>query len=99
MASSECDVSDFLGFELLLDHADRELLARVGRFMRDQVEPVINDHWVRAEFPFALVPGIAELGIAGLQYDGPGCPGRTSLLDGMIAMEVARFDPSIQTFL
>jgi glutaryl-CoA dehydrogenase len=99
MGSGEGDVSDFLGFELLLDDADRKHLARVGSFMRDEVEPVINDYWVRAEFPFDLVPGIAELGIAGLQYDGPGCPARTSLLDGMMAMEVARVDPSIQTFL
>jgi glutaryl-CoA dehydrogenase len=93
------DSSDFLAFELLLDEKDREHLRRVRRFMRDEVEPVINDHWVRAEFPFELIPGIADLGIVGVQYDGPGCPGRTSLLDGMLAMEVARVDPSIQTFL
>jgi glutaryl-CoA dehydrogenase len=99
MADSTGDASDFLGFELLLPDADREHLERVRRFMRDEVEPVINDYWVRAEFPFDLVPGIAELGVAGLQHEGPGCPGRSSLLDGMMAMEVARVDPSIQTFL
>src|SRR5689334_8619734 len=93
------DSSDFLAFEELLDGTDRDQLRRVRRFMRDEVEPVINDHWVRAEFPFELIPGIAELGVAGVQYDGPGCPGGTSLLDGMLAMEVARVDPSIQTFL
>jgi glutaryl-CoA dehydrogenase len=91
--------SDFLGFELLLDDADRKQLEEVRRFMQQAVEPVINDFWTRAEFPFDLVPGIADLGIAGLQYDGPGCPGRSSLFDGMVAMEVARFDPSIQTFM
>ena len=93
------DSSDFLAFEELLGGTEREQLGRVRRFMRDEVEPVINDHWVRAEFPFELIPGIAELGVAGVQYDGPGCPGGTSLLDGMLAMEVARVDPSIQTFL
>ncbi len=91
--------SDFLGFELLLDDTDRKQLEAVRRFMQQEVEPVINDFWTRAEFPFDLVPGIAELGIAGLQYDGPGCPGRSSLFDGMMAMEVARYDPSIQTFM
>jgi glutaryl-CoA dehydrogenase len=45
------------------------------------------------------VPGFAKLGIAGLQYDGPGCPHRSSLLDGMISMELARVDPSIATFI
>jgi glutaryl-CoA dehydrogenase len=45
------------------------------------------------------VPALAELGIAGLQFDGPGCPGRSSLLDGMTSMELARVDCSIQTFM
>ncbi len=90
--------SDFLGFELLLDDDDRELLARVRSHLTSVVEPVINDYWTRAEFPHDLLPGLADLGIAGLQYDGPGCPGRSSLLDGMVAMELARTDPSIATF-
>jgi glutaryl-CoA dehydrogenase len=91
--------SDFLGYELLLDDEDRKLLERVRAFMTENVEPVINDYWTRAAFPHDLVPGIAELGIAGLQFKGPGCPGRSSLVDGMVSMELARVDPSIQTFL
>ena len=90
--------SDFLGFELLLDDEDRKLLDKVRRHLESTVEPVINEYWTRAEFPHDLVPGFAELGIAGLPYDGPGCPGRSALADGMMAMELARVDPSIQTF-
>ncbi|KAJ1684731.1 hypothetical protein LUZ63_020002 [Rhynchospora breviuscula] len=67
--------------------------------MTREVEPVINDHWTRAEFPHELVPGIAELGIAGLAYDGPGCPARGALVGGMVAMELSRVDPSIGTFM
>ena len=96
---ADTDDSDFLGFEMLLDENDRKLLDKTRRFMIQAVEPVINDYWTRAEFPHELVPGIAELGIAGLQYDGPGCPGRSSLFDGMMAMEMARVDPSMQTFM
>jgi len=91
--------SDFLGFELLLGDEDRKHLERVRAFMTVNVEPVINDYWTRAQFPHELVPGLAELRIAGLQFDGPGCPGRSSLLDGMTSMELARVDPSIQTFM
>ena len=96
---SDTPDSDFLGFELLLDDEDRKLVERVREFMLAHVEPVINGYWTRAEFPHELVPGLAELGIAGLQYDGPGCPGRSSLLDGMVAMEMARVDASMQTFM
>ncbi len=91
--------SDFLAFELLLEERDRELLSDVRAFMTREVEPVINDYWTRAAFPHELVPRIAELGIAGLAYDGPGCPGRGALVDGMVAMELARVDPSIGTFM
>lgn len=98
MDIDDSPASDFLGFELMLDDPDRELLGRVREHMTKTVEPVINDYWTRAEFPHDLLPGFAELGIAGLQYDGPGCPARSALLDGMVSMELARVDPSIATF-
>ena len=91
--------SDFLAFELLLEDRDRELVSDVRAFMTREVEPVINRYWTRAAFPHELVPGIAGLGIAGLAYDGPGCPARGALVDGMVAMELARVDPSIGTFM
>ena len=91
--------SDFLGFELLLEDEDRELLSRVRAFMTREVEPVINDYWTRAEFPHDLIPGLAGLGIAGLTYDGPGCPARGALVNGLVAMEMSRVDSSIGTFM
>lgn len=91
--------SDFYDLEALLDDGDRALLHRVREFMDSQVEPVINEWWTRGKFPMDLVPGLAELGIAGTQYAGYGCPGRSPLTDGMIAMELSRGDPSISTFM
>jgi alkylation response protein AidB-like acyl-CoA dehydrogenase len=91
--------SDFYDLEALLDDDDRALLHRVRAFMDEQVEPVINDWWTRGKFPQELIPGLAELGIAGMQYSGYGCPGRSPLMDGMIAMELSRGDPSMATFM
>jgi glutaryl-CoA dehydrogenase len=91
--------SDFYSLELLLDPAGRELLQRVRAFMQKEVEPVINGYWTREEFPFDLIPAIADLGIVGLAYSGYGCPGQGSLLSGMVSMEVARVDSSIATFI
>ena len=90
--------ADFYALELLLDDEDRRLLHRVRAFMEKEVEPIINEYWTRARFPHELLPGLAELHIAGLPYAGYGCPGRSPLLDGMVAMELARTDPSIATF-
>ena len=91
--------SDFYDLEALLDDDDRALLYRVRTFMDDEVEPVINDWWTRGKFPHELIPGLAGLGIAGAQYSGYGCPGRSPLTDGMIAMELSRGDPSMATFM
>jgi glutaryl-CoA dehydrogenase len=91
--------ADFYALESLLEPGGRELLMRVRAFMEKSVQPVINRYWTREEFPHDLVPEMAGLGIAGLSYEGYGCPGGGNLLDGMAAMEVARVDSSMATFL
>ena len=67
--------ADFYLIERSLDPADRQLLLRVREFMEKSVQPVINHYWTREEFPHDLVPGLRQLGIAGMAYSGYGCPG------------------------
>src|SRR6201991_2914500 len=92
------DSADFYALEALLDDDEQDYLHRVRDFMKTEVEPSVNQHWQRGSFPFEIVPGFRQLGLAGLPYKGFGCPGRSYLLDGMVAMELARTDPSIATF-
>ena len=92
------DPIDFYGLELLLGQHDRERLHAVREFGDKQVTPIINDYWTRAAFPFELLPALRDLGIIGTPYEGYGCPGRSFLLDGLIAMELSTADPSIATF-
>ena len=91
--------ADFYSLEQLLDEGGRQLILRVRQFMEKSVAPVINHYWVREEFPHDLIGGLAGLGIAGLACQGYGCAGGSSLLDGMIAMELGRVDSSIATFM
>jgi glutaryl-CoA dehydrogenase len=98
-ADPKAVTSDFYDLEALLDDEDRALLHRVRDFMDKEVQPIINEYWTRAEFPRQIIPGLAELGIAGTQFSGYGCPGKSALLDGMIAMELSRGDPSVSTFM
>jgi glutaryl-CoA dehydrogenase len=92
------DNADFYALEDLLDAGEQEYLHRVRGFMKSEVEPAVNEHWQRGSFPFEIVPGFRQLGLAGLPYHGFGCPGGSFLLDGMVAMELARTDPSVATF-
>src|SRR5687768_15608495 len=72
---------------------------KVRDFAENRVLPVINDYWERAEFPYELLPGLAELGIIGTTIQGHGCPGMSRKAAGMVAREMARADGSINTFL
>jgi glutaryl-CoA dehydrogenase len=89
---------DFYLLERSLEPEGRQLLRRIREFMEKSVQPVINHYWTREEFPFDLMGEFRQLGIPGQLYQGYDCPGGGFLLDGMIAMELARVDPSIGTF-
>ncbi|HET9974122.1 MAG TPA: acyl-CoA dehydrogenase family protein, partial [Streptosporangiaceae bacterium] len=90
--------ADFYLIEQSLDDEGRALLRRIREFMEKKVQPVINHYWTREEFPFDLMGEFRQLGIPGRLYEGYDCPGGGFLLDGLIAMELARVDPSISTF-
>jgi glutaryl-CoA dehydrogenase len=98
MSHKDFDKADFYSYEFLLTDEERELLYAVRTFMKTDVAPLLLKHWSRATFPLEIVPGMRKLGIAGLPFHGYGCGGRRFLLEGMIAMELARTDCSIATF-
>jgi glutaryl-CoA dehydrogenase len=89
---------DFYLVEELLSDEEREIRDRLRSFCEAEVIPVINDYWERAEFPFDLVPRIAELNLAGGTIQGHGCPGMTAVAAGLVSMEWARADGSLGTF-
>ena len=89
---------DFYNIASILSPDDAEVVARVRSFMEAEVAPIITRYWIRAEFPFELVPKMAALDIAGLAYTGYGCPAKSTTLDGLIALEMARVDASMATF-
>jgi glutaryl-CoA dehydrogenase len=89
---------DFYQVTECLNDAERGLLQQVRAFMEAKVAPVINKYWAEDSFPFELLPGIRDLKIAGLGYEGYECAGGSTLLAGFVAMEIARIDCSCATF-
>jgi glutaryl-CoA dehydrogenase len=76
-----------------------DLFMRTRRFVDQEVLPVINDYWERAEPPWPLITRLAELGLVGEDIEGYGCPGMTALASGLVNMELHRGDGSLGTFL
>lgn len=89
---------DFYELHLRLNEEDRKLQLKVRDFMEREIRPLVNHYWLRDEFPFEIIPMLAKLDICGLTYQGYGCAGRSSLMEGIVAMEIARIDASVATF-
>ena len=88
----------FLVRETFTDEQWERFLA-TRRFVDDEVLPVINDYWERAELPWPLFRRLAELGVVGEDIEGYGCPAMSPLARGLVHMEVNRGDGSLGTFL
>jgi glutaryl-CoA dehydrogenase len=90
--------TDFYLMDELLTPEDRAIRDKVRAFCDSEVIPIINNYWERAEFPFELIPKLAQLNIAGGSIKGYGCPGMSATAAGLMALELARGDASICTF-
>jgi glutaryl-CoA dehydrogenase len=89
---------DFYLMDELLSDEERGIRDKVHTFCDKEVIPIINDYWERAEFPFELIPKMADLHVAGGSIVGYGCPGMSAVAAGLMALELARGDASICTF-
>ena len=89
---------DFYLLDELLTDEEREVRDRVREFCAREITPIINPYWERGEFPFELIPKLAELNLAGGPIKGYGCPGLSSLAFGLLAAELSAADGSISTF-
>ena len=90
--------TDYYLVEELLTDEEREVRDKVRAFADREVIPIINEYWDKAQFPFELIPKIAELNIAGTTIKGYGCPGISHVAAGLVAVEMARGDGSLNTF-
>lgn len=89
---------DFYNLSHTLTAEERTLQLRVRHFMETEVKPIVDEYWLKAEFPHHLIPKLAQLNICGTTYTGYGCPGMSHIMEGILAMEMARVDTSISTF-
>src|SRR6266516_4491937 len=86
----------------IADQLTREELGYLRRtleFGDDEVLPVINGYWERAEFPWPLVEKLAKLEIVGDGIEGYGCPPMSPIAAGLVHLELNRGDGSLGTFV
>jgi glutaryl-CoA dehydrogenase len=91
---------DLLDLDRLLSAEEREIRERVGGFVDREVIPKAAGWWDRAEFPFEVLPKLAETGVVGGYLDAErGGAGWSSVAYGLALAEIARGSGSLATFL
>jgi glutaryl-CoA dehydrogenase len=91
---------DFINAGSLLSDGEKAARDRVRAFVDREVIPAAAGYWDRAEFPFDLLPGLAETGIMGGSFSTEyGCAGWNNVAYGLAIAELARGSGSLATFL
>ncbi|GAB4100853.1 acyl-CoA dehydrogenase family protein [Sinomonas halotolerans] len=85
--------ADYYGVERRLSERERAKLAQLRAFLAAEVAPHAVGWWEREEFPHALLPRLAELGLS-----TPHRHGYSRLFTGLVIAELTRVDTSIATF-
>lgn len=92
-------VSDYYQFDDLLSAEERSLRKKVQEVMQREIAPIMAEYWEKAEFPFHIVPKLADLAVAGGTIKGFGCPGLSITGSAIATAEIARVDASCSTFI
>lgn len=82
-----------------LSASDLEYRDRARAFVQDEVRPVIDGFWDRAEYPLHLAKRLGDLDLLRDGIDVPGFPEQSLLAASLTTMELARGDGSISTIV
>jgi glutaryl-CoA dehydrogenase len=93
--------ADFYGFESKLNDQEKDLIVRLRTFLDDNVRPIANDLWAKAEFfdREVVVKGLAELGLFGQPWEETRQFPNSAVFRGWVALELARVDASVATLV
>lgn len=96
---SAFEAPDFYDLDALLPDEAKAVRDEVRAFVTDEVEPIIEKHAQRAEFPRHLIPAFAEQGLLGPHLpEKYGGGGHSNLVYGLMMQEVERGDSGLRSF-
>ena len=89
---------DLFDISSVLTEEEQLVQDNVGRFVNDNVLPIIQECFEKHRFPAELIPEIAALGILGSSIEGYGCAGMNAISFGLICKELERGDSGLRSF-
>ena len=90
--------TDLFDISSVLNEEEQLVQDNVGRFVNDNVLPIILECFENHRFPPELIPDIAALGILGSSIKGYGCAGMNAISFGLICKELERGDSGLRSF-
>jgi glutaryl-CoA dehydrogenase len=97
--AAELDPLDLYNVRSMLSDEERLVQDSVGKFVDDQVIPIVGECFEEERFPRELIPGVAELGLLGSSIHGYGCAGLNAVSYGLICQELERGDSGLRSFV
>ena len=91
--------SDFYGFENLLTEQEKTALTNLRAYLESDVRPIVNGCWERAEFPAEVIRPLAALGAYSFSWPETRPFENSAVFRGFVALETARVDASVATFV
>lgn len=82
-----------------LNDEDAAYRERARAFALDEVAPVIDDYWDRADYPLQLLRRMGELDLLRDGLDLDSRPHQSRLAAGLVGAELSRVDASVNTIL
>ncbi len=89
---------DFYQFSRNLSDEERSVRDTVRQFVDRRFMPLVQEHFKSGTFPSELIPEMGSLGLLGSSIKGPGCPGLSGTMYGIICEELERGDSGLRSF-
>ena len=89
---------DFYRFSRNLNEEERSVRDTVRRFVDRSFLPIVRKHFADGTFPPEIIPELGAMGLLGSSIHGPGCPGLSSTIYGLICQELERGDSGLRSF-
>lgn len=89
---------DYYLLDDLLTDEEKMIRNSVRDYVEDKFVPLIEECYMKGEFPSHVIPEIGEMGVLGCSLKGYGCAGLNSISYGLICQELERGDSGLRSF-
>jgi glutaryl-CoA dehydrogenase len=90
---------DYYRFDAGLSDEERGVRDTVRRFVDERFRPLVRAHFAAGTFPLELAGELGDLGLLGAAVHGPGCPGLSETVYGLICRELESGDSGLRSFV